>query len=89
MILLIAFIIVFIAICVWLLISLSRHDTKGFVEVILFLGLFGIICAITAFYIANGFDLYLNLFCLFPFYAFILWVIYKVYPIIKHSLKEH
>ena len=56
MILLIAFIIVFIAICVWLLISLSRHDTKGFVEVILFLGLFGIICAITAFYMKHGFD---------------------------------
>ena len=89
MILLIAFIIVFIAICVWLLISLSRHDTKGFVEVILFLGLFGIVCEIITFYMKNGFDLYLNLFCLFPFYAFILWVIYKVYPIIKHSLKEH
>ena len=89
MILLIAFIIVFIAICVWLLISLSRHDTKGFVGVILFLGLFGIICAITAFYMKHGFDLYLNLFCLFPFYAFILWVIWKVYPIIKHVLKEN
>ena len=89
MILLIAVLVVYIAICVWLLISLSRHDTKGFVEVILFLGLFGIICAITAFYMANGFDLYLNLFCLFPFYAFILWVIWKVYPIIKHVLKEN
>ena len=89
MILLIAVLVVYVAICVWLLISLSRHDTKGFVEVILFLGLFGIICAITAFYMANGFDLYLNLFCLFPFYAFILWVIWKVYPIIKHVLKEN
>lgn len=88
MILLIAFIIVFIAICVWLLISLSRHDTKGFVEVILFLGLFGIICAITAFYMKHGFDLYLNLFFLFPFYAFILWVMWKFYPIVKHVLKE-
>ena len=89
MILLIAFVIVFIAVCVWLLISLSKHDTKGFVEVILFLGLFGIICSIIAFYMANGFDLYLNLFFLFPFYAFILWVICKVYPIIKRILKEY
>ena len=89
MISLILVLVVFIAVCVWLLISLSKHDTKGFVEVILFLGLFGIICAITAFYMANGFDLYLNLFCLFPFYAFILWVIWKVYPIIKHVLKEN
>ena len=89
MILLIAFVIVFIAVCVWLLISLSRHDTKGFVEVILFLGLFGIICTITAFYMANGFDLYLNLFCLFPFYAFILWVFWKIYPMIKRILKDY
>ena len=89
MISLILVLVVFIAICVWLLISLSRHDTKGFVEVILFLGLFGIICAITAFYMKHGFDLYLNLFCLFPFYAFILWVFWKVYPIIKHVLKEY
>ena len=89
MILLAVFVVILITICVWLLISLSRHDTKGFVEVILFLGLFGIICAMTAFYMANGFDLYLNLFCLFPFYAFILWVIWKVYPIIKHVLKEN
>ena len=88
MILLIAFVIVFIAVCVWLLISLSKHDTKGFVEVILFLGLFGIICAITAFYMANGFDLYLNLFFLFPCYALILWVMWKFYPIVKHVLKE-
>ena len=58
MILLIAFVIVFIAVCVWLLISLSKHDTKGFVEVILFLGLFGIICAITAFYMKHGFKKY-------------------------------
>ena len=89
MILLIAFVIVFIAVCVWLLISLSRHNNKGFIEVILFLGLFGIICAITAFYMANGFDLYLNLFCLFPFYAFILWVFWKIYPMIKRILKDY
>ena len=87
MILLITFLVVLIAVCLWLLISLSKHNTKCFLQVVLFLGLFGIICAITAFYMANGFDLYLNLFCLFPFYAFILWVICKVYPIIKHILK--
>lgn len=89
MILLGVVVVILITICVWLFINLSKHDTKGFVEVILFLGLFGIICAITAFYMANGFDLYLNLFCLFPFYAFILWVFWKIYPMIKRILKDY
>ena len=82
-------VVILITICVWLFINLSKHNTVGFLEAVLFLGLFGIVCEIITFYMKNGFDLYLNLFCLFPFYAFILWVIYKVYPIIKHSLKEH
>ena len=89
MILLITFLIVLIAVCLWLLISLSKHKTKCFLQSVLFLGLFGIICAITAFYMANGFDLYLNLFCLFPFYAFILWVFWKIYPMIKRILKDY
>lgn len=88
MILLITFVIVLIAVCVWLFISLSKHKTKCFLQSVLFLGLFGIICAIAAFYMKHGFDLYLNLFFLFPFYAFILWVIWKVYPIVKYVLKK-
>ena len=89
MILLAVVVVILITICVWLFINLSKHNTIGFLEAVLFLGLFGIICAITAFYMANGFNLYLHLFCLFPFYAFILWVICKIYPIIKRILKEY
>ena len=88
MILLIAVLVVYIAICVWLIISLSKHKTKCFLQVVLFLGLFSIICSIAAFYMKHGFDLYLNLFFLFPCYALILWVMWKFYPIVKHVLKE-
>lgn len=89
MISLIIVLVIIIAICIWLLISLSKHNTKCFLQVVLFLGLFNIICSIAAFYMKHGFDLYLNLFFLFPFYAFILWVICKVYPIIKRIFKEY
>ena len=88
MISLILVLVIFITVCVLLLISLSKHKTKCFLQVVLFLGLFGIICAIAAFYMKYGFDLYLNLFFLFPCYAFILWIMWKFYPIVKHVLKE-
>ena len=89
MILLAVVVVILITICVWLFINLSKHNTIGFLGAVLFLGLFGIICAITAFYMKNGFNLYLNLFCLFPFYAFILWVFWKIYPMIKRILKDY
>ena len=88
MILLITFLIVLIAVCLWLLISLSKHKTKCFLQVVLFLGLFNIICSIAAFYMKHGFDLYLNLFFLFTCYVLILWVMWKFYPIVKYVLKK-
>lgn len=77
-----------IGLSVYILIALSKQDKVFFLKVVLFLGAMGIGCAIITFYMKHGFDLYMHLFFLFPFYGFLCWVFWKMYPLIKEALNE-